>query len=462
MIADNLVKESFDFFDYGCGHGSDIHFLTKRGTKACGWDPAFFPDQLRLESDIVNLGYVVNVIEDPEERVNALQNAWQLTRKVLVVSALTRLYGRGKDFLQFGDGVITKLDTFQKLYSQAELRNYIQQVTGAEAWPAGIGIFYVFKDEELRQTYLLNRYRRRATGPRKRLSEKRYEEHKELLEKLIGKIADLGRLPSDDEFIDLNAIEEEFGSIRRAFSLIKRVTGAEEWEEIGEQRTQDLLVYLALSRFEKRPKYSQLTKSLQRDIKAFFGSYSKACAMADLLLFRAGDPEAIDDACKESKIGKLLPNALYIHRDALPALEPQLRIYVGCAQNFVGEIDDANIIKIHRHSGKLSYLCYPEFDSKPHPILKRSFKVNLRNLDINCYDYTSSANPPLLHRKETFLESSDSRYEKFSRLTRQEEKNGLLLNASAIGTVNGWANRLQRTGFKLRGHRLIKANTNID
>ncbi len=40
-----------------------------------------------LESDIVNLGYVINVIESAEERQEALLKAWQLTRQVLIVSA---------------------------------------------------------------------------------------------------------------------------------------------------------------------------------------------------------------------------------------------------------------------------------------------------------------------------------------------------------------------------------------
>ena len=458
LIRDQVLSPENTVFDYGCGRGSDIRLLQKQGYTVSGWDPAYLPNEPRLESDFVNIGYVINVIENPQEREAALREAWQLSRKALVVSALTQMYGRGKAFVQFSDGMITKLDTFQKLYSQAELRGYIQQVTGEEAWPAGIGIFYVFRDPELKQAYLLNRYRRRSTGPRKRLSELRYEEHKELLEKLIDRIADLGRLPQNDEFEFVEEIKLEFGSLRRAFSLIKRVTGTEEWEQIGEQRTQDLLVYLALSRFEQRPKYSHLNKGLQRDIKSFFGSYSKACSMADLLLFRAGDTEAIDDACKESKIGKLLPNALYVHRDALMSLEPQLRIYEGCARNYIGEIEDANIIKIHRHSGKVSYLCYPDFDKDPHPTLKRSFKVNMRNLDINCYDYSGSANPPILHRKETFLESTDSRFERFSKLTRQEEQKGLLDDASTIGTRDGWQTRLAEFDVKLRGHRLVKAS----
>ena len=457
LLRDQLLTQANTVFDYGCGRGSDIRLLNKQGFRCSGWDPSFQPDAAKLECDVVNIGYVVNVIEDPVERNQALLDAWQLSRKVLVVSALTEMYGRGKSCVQFGDGMITKLDTFQKLFSQAELRAYIQQVTGAEAWPAGIGIFYVFKDDELKQSYLLNRYRRRSTGPRKRLSERRYEEHKELLEDLIAKIAELGRVPFEDEFERAEDICGEFGSVRRAFSLIKRVTGNEDWEEIGGQRTQDLLVYLALSRFEKRPRYSQLSPRLQRDVKSFFGSYAKACSMADLLLFRAGDPEAIDDACKESQLGKLLPKALYVHRDAIPSLEPQLRIYEGCARNYIGEIEDANIVKIHRHSGKVSYLCYPDFDKDPHPALLRSFKVNLRSLDIHCYDYSASANPPILHRKETFLESTDPRYQKFSNLTRQEERKGLLEETSTIGTRNGWNLRLADRSVELRGHRLVKS-----
>ena len=271
---------------------------------------------------------------------------------------------------------------------------------------------------------------------------------------MIERIAELGRVPHVTEFDRSSEAVEEFGSIRRAFSLIKRVTGPDEWEEIGHQRTQDLLVYLALSRFEKRPKYSRLAPRIQRDVKQFFGSYTKACAMADLLLFRAGDPEAIDDACKESSVGKLLPQALYVHRDAIPSLEPQLRIYEGCARNYIGDVENANIVKIHRHSGKVSYLCYPDFNKDPHPALVRSFKVNLRSLDIHCYDYSASANPPILHRKETFIEEADPRYKKFAKLTRQEERKGLLEETSTIGTRNGWQLRLQEKGVVIKGHRL--------
>jgi hypothetical protein len=46
---------------------------------------------------------------------------------------------------------LPRLGTFQKLYTQDELREYLQGVLEAEAVPAAPGVFYVFKDDELRQ-----------------------------------------------------------------------------------------------------------------------------------------------------------------------------------------------------------------------------------------------------------------------------------------------------------------------
>jgi DNA phosphorothioation-associated putative methyltransferase len=137
-------------------------------------------------------------------------------------------------------------------------------------------------------------------------------------------------------------------------------------------------------------------------------------------------------------------------------LEPLLRVYEGCARAYLGEIEGANLIKLHRFSGKVSYLVYPDFEDDPHPGLLRSVKLSLRSRELDCFDYANSSNPPVLHRKETFLHPSDPRFDKFSRLTRQEEKHGLLEDASAIGTREGWKRRLEERGFGLRGHRLVR------
>jgi DNA phosphorothioation-associated putative methyltransferase len=194
----------------------------------------------------------------------------------------------------------------------------------------------------------------------------------------------------------------------------------------------------------------------ERDIRAFFGRYTKACRQADDLLFRSGNAEAVDEACRQSQVGKLLPSALYVHRDALDSLEPLLRVYEGCARAYLGEVEGANLIKLHRHSGKVSYLVYPDFETDPHPALLRSIKLSLRSRELDCYDYAQSANPPVLHRKETFLPADHPLHARFARLTQQEEKHGLLDDTANIGTRQGWRQRLLERGFTVRGHRLVK------
>jgi DNA phosphorothioation-associated putative methyltransferase len=458
LLRDGVVGKGTTFFDYGCGRGEDLELLAVEGVTCSGWDPAYRPDGAKAEADVVNLGYVINVIEDAAERAATLRAAWGLCRQVLAVSAQVLMAGCGKESVEFGDGVLTGRGTFQKFFDQGELKAYLEAQLETEAIPAGIGTFYLFKDEARRQEFLANRFRRREILPRRRIAELRLEETRQALEPLMGVIAALGRVPDPVEFPGAPAVIERFGSLKRAFAAIQRITDPEAWEAIARRRREDLLVYLALARFRKRPAFSLLPLTLQRDMKAFFGTYTRACAEADALLFKAGEDGAIDEACKRATVGKLLPDDLYVHRKALDSLEPLLRIYEGCGRAYLGEVEGANVIKIHRRSGKLSYLVYPGFEDDPHPALLRCVKLNLRTRQVECYDYSQSTNPPVLHRKESFLAPSDSLRAKFARLTDQEEKHGLLDDSSGIGTRDGWARRLRERGFALRGHRLVKSS----
>ena len=85
-------------------------------------------------------------------------------------------------------------------------------------------------------------------------------------------------------------------------------------------------------------------------------------------------------------------------------------------------MEGANIVKLHRFSGKVSYLFYPDFDTAAHPVLLRSLKVSLRALQLDCYDYATASNPPILHRKEAFLPEDYPQYQTFAVLTQQEEE----------------------------------------
>jgi len=83
-----FLDRSFRVFDYGCGRGDDVRGLVENGIEAGGWDPYYAADNPIAPADIVNLGFVVNVIEDFDERLEALTRAWSLAERLLVVSVM--------------------------------------------------------------------------------------------------------------------------------------------------------------------------------------------------------------------------------------------------------------------------------------------------------------------------------------------------------------------------------------
>ena len=454
LIRDDLITENTSFFDYGCGYGDDIEHVKQLGIIANGWDPAYRPHDEVREADIVNLGYVINVIEDQAERGDTLRAAWRLTKKVFSVAARISVDGSGEGEFEFGDGVITRIQTFQKYYSQAELREYLEQILCVEAIPAAPGVFYLFKDPVLRQTFSASKYRRRTFAPRRRASEVEFERNRELLEELIRISADLARLPFEDEFDRTEEVIATFGSLKRAFKLIRKVTGSDPWDTLRQSRIDDIRVYLALARFPKRPTLSQLPTGMQRDIKEFFGGYKNACESADILLFESGRTELVDAACQRSKIGRLTSNALYLHRSAISSLEPILRVFEGCAHAYLGDVEDANIVKLHRFSGKVSYLACPKFETHPHPPVRRTIKLSLRNLFIQCIDHTENKNPLLLDRKELMIESDHPWQQRFARFSLLEAQHGLIDGSEDMLSALQWHEKLQVAGLMIKGNRL--------
>ena len=454
LFRDNLLNSNTTFFDYGCGYGDDLEAVRNSGLSASGWDPAYRPNDEIAEADVVNLGYIINVIEDRKERDETLRSAWKLARSVLVVAARIAVDGAGDGEFEFGDGIITRIQTFQKYYSQAELRQYLEQAVGIEPVPAALGVFYLFKDPSLRETFSASKYRRRSFAPRRRVSEVEFDRHRELLEELIRVSADLARLPFEDEFYRTDEVIFKFGSLKRAFKLIRKVTGADPWDSLRQSRIDDLRVYLALARFPKRPSFSQLPIGIQRDIKEFFGGYKSACDSADVLLFESGRTELVDAACQRSKIGRLTSNALYLHRSALLSLEPVLRVFEGCANAYLGDVEDANIVKLHRFSGKVSYLSCPQFEMHPHPPVRRTIKLSLRNLFLQCIDHTENKNPLLLDRKERMIEPDHPWQQRFARFSLLETQHGLIDGSEDMLSALQWHTKLQEAGLMIKGNRL--------
>jgi len=455
-MKDGLVAASTEVFDYGCGHGDDVERLSQAGIRAFGWDPAHRPDGPRRDADIVNLGYVVNVVESPEERAQTIRAAWNYARDVLIVSARLKSEAETSAFDEFEDGCVTRIGTFQKFYEQHELRDWIQETLGESPVAAAPGVFYVFRHADRREQFVASRYRRRLAAPRIRLSYRLFEQHRELLQALMAFVTERGRLPEAEEVEVGSELANAFGSIKRAFQVVRRVTGREQWQAIYDERRTDLLVYLALGRFPRRPKFSSLPRSIQLDIKAFFKTYTAACAAGDDLLFAAGDMQKVDGACRQATFGKLMPTALYVHIGALNRLPPVLRVYEACARVLCGEVEGATIVKLRRMEPKVSYLSYPGFDAEAHPTLRFSIRVDLRILAVRCRDFTESTNPPILHRKESFVPEDYPQRDLFAALTVAEDSVGLFEEAADIGTLDNWNRRLAAKGLQVMGHTVVK------
>jgi DNA phosphorothioation-associated putative methyltransferase len=453
-LESNIFTPEFTFFDYGCGHGGDVNRMAEQGYISCGWDPYYAPDTPRIAADIVNIGFVINVIEHQSERREALIRAWELTQKVLLVAAQVLISDIKRGVIAYGDGIITNRNTFQKYYEQEELKVYIDQVLGVDAIPVALGVYFVFRDEAEAELFRASRFRSRATTPRIRLCVKRFEEYQELLTPLMNFLTERGRMPIKGELPQEGEIAAEFGSLRRAFNTIIQATDSEEWQAIADKRRQDLMVYLALCNFSRRPRLGQLAPAVQEDILGLYSSYKQACIDADLMLKSLGNTELIIKRCQESKVGKKLANSLWVHISALQAIDPLLRLYEGCASRTIGRLEEANVIKFHLQTPKISYLFYPDFDINPHPILSKVMTIDLRDLHVTYQDYDLEDDPPILHQIEALVTADYPQYEKFVKLSCQEEDRGLLDNWKNISRLSGWKKCLKENYTVINGYKL--------
>jgi len=106
---------------------------------------------------VVNIGFVINVIEEGRERREALAGAYALARKVLAVAALIGGRTAYEQHRLFRDGVLTTRGTFQKYFAQQELREYLEETLGREPIAVAPGVFFVFRDDQEEQRFLAAR-----------------------------------------------------------------------------------------------------------------------------------------------------------------------------------------------------------------------------------------------------------------------------------------------------------------
>lgn len=456
LARHGFLDGQYRLFDYGCGRGDDVRGLRENGLEAAGWDPYYAPGEPIHAADLVNLGFVINVIEDFDERLEALQRAWSLAERLLVVSVMLTNQNDPRG-ARFRDGVITQRQTFQKYYTQQGICDFLLDTLDEEPIPVAPGVFYLFRDKDAEQRFLVERYRSRrsrlrdpsapvpAAARASRISQRRdrraeqYAAYQAPLERLWDHWLNLGRRPEKADLASeaLLALSEGFGTFSKALRFLERV----QRERLGDdavtalferaeaERMADLEVYFALQQFERRRPYKHLEAGLQRDIKAFFGDYQRACTAGLARLMQIADAEAIAAACRtaaEHGLGWLeleqAPHlegadanaaptgALTLHTSLVEQLPALLRVYINAAAVLYGDVHNADLLKIHIGSGKLTLMRFDDFDGAALPRMLERVKIKLREQDVDVFGYGELFEPPFLYRKSRFINEEHPGY----------------------------------------------------
>ena len=133
-------------------------------------------------------------------------------------------------------------------------------------------------------------------------------------------------------------------------------------------------------------------------------------------------------------VGKQLPDAVYVHTSALDTVPLELAAHIARAVTAL-ELDQKewNIVKFFKRDHKVALLNYPRFFDDTYPALEHAYTVDLEKGTFRESDYRNSDNPPILHRKETFLKPHHPSVPLFRKITEEGERIGLYQNPRLIG-----------------------------
>jgi DNA phosphorothioation-associated putative methyltransferase len=397
-VRHRMIRPGVTVFDYGCGQGDDQQALVAAGVEAVGWDPHFAPDVPRHEAEIVNLGFVLNVIEDPAERVVALKEAWTLATRVLVVSVMVVGAVPVDGLRHFGDGYLTARGTFQKYFQQAELKVMLTQVTGVEPVALAPGIFALFRSAEEEQDFLLERRRgRRASTSAYQVNRPvRATISKPQLADRIASAIDLivefalerGRLPHADEIpSDVHdLLTAERVSFARALEASQDTAiDPDLFARATSERREDLLVHQALNILNRSRTAARPSPAMVRDIREHFGSQQQFGEQALEYLHALADPQrtvAAMQRAADANFGAIDEDGrLVIDSERVANLEGILRCYVGCALYFSGDIDQEYLVRLDPLRRRTTLFAL-QAKRQAFPETTRSITIDLKRQDV--------------------------------------------------------------------------------
>lgn len=398
LVRHDFIRDDVTVLDYGCGQGDDVRALREGGIAAKGWDPHFLPDAELAPAEVVNLGFVLNVIESRAERIETLRRAWSYCRRVLAVAVMVAGHRPTAGLQPYGDGYLTSRGTFQRYFTPVELREIIGEAIGAEAVAVANGVAFAFREAADERDFLFRRQVRRAPrevlfhpSPRERtvtVREPLSERMRPVLEAVWTTMLTLGRSPATDELPSgvAGALKSSNVSLGRAVAWCETLFEREAYEQAARDRRDDLLLFFALGTFTRSAALADLADSLRRDARAFFGGVSKAREASQTFLFTLGDASRIQSACDRAvELGlayRERDGVIHFRGDQRESLPLELRGFLGCASVIFGDLDEADILRINAVKGTLSLYFIADFDAKL-PSVSRIARIDLRRQGIH-------------------------------------------------------------------------------
>ena len=406
LIGNGILTPERNFFDYGCGHGDDVRFLQSLGYASHGWDPAHQPDEALRRAAVVNLGYVLNVIEQPAERAHALRRAFELSQTCLCVSVLVGSASYSGKAQAYGDGLLTSRQTFQKYYRQEEVAHYLEEVLGIPPIPLDAGVFLIFRNAADGHAFLLDRIRRsvplirRAAGQRKRilrnaLIDAFQANHEEEWTAYTDFVAIHGRPPASGELTALHSAAQHGLTPADLWEEATKQVAEQQLTDLQRRRTDEYVVFMAISRFRGVPRLRDLPLSARSDVRYFFRSYSHLKELSDTHLFSTGDAEKVARLCADAPVGVNTADGYFVARRDLPQLDATLQIYARLGELFYGDLDRIDVIKIHKTSPRLSLFSLSDVQEAM-PRLKSRVKIDLQGQQVRFFDHSANAQPEVL------------------------------------------------------------------
>lgn len=161
---------------------------------------------------------------------------------------------------------------------------------------------------------------------------------------------------------------------------------------------------------------------------------------------------------RRSKIGKKTRAALYVHISALGKLPPELQELEAYTRECLepAQLKAANVIKFSCERQAITYLTYALFDLRPHPPLTQATLVRYDGYGSRFRSTMQwNQNRPILHRKELLVAEDYPGRDKWKTLTAAEKEAGLLGRRN-IGFRKQWTRLLDREGYTIVGHELMR------